>query len=198
MASSTDALTGTPASADTRWAPMVGFKGRYEVSDDGRVRSVTRTFMHCSPSGATWPHVFPSRELRQQIDNGGYLRVSIRSDDGVSHFKLVHRLVLEAFVGACPAGLECCHNDDNKHNNRLNNLRWDTKSSNMKDAFRHGRLLCGQKGESCRTHKLTEDDVRNIRTELAGGIASSVLASRYGVTYSNIWSIGKRLIWQHV
>lgn len=52
-----------------------------------------------------------------------------------SHFeatkKRIHRLVLEAFVGACPLGYECDHIDRNRMNNNLNNLRWVTRKENL-------------------------------------------------------------------
>ena len=49
---------------------------------------------------------------------------------------LVHRLVLLAFVGPCPVGMEGCHFDNDATNNRLSNLRWDTLSNNQKDRVR--------------------------------------------------------------
>jgi hypothetical protein len=50
----------------------------------------------------------------------------------------VHRLVLETFVGPCPDGMECCHNNGDPADNRLENLRWDTLSSNAYDRVEHG------------------------------------------------------------
>lgn len=52
--------------------------------------------------------------------------------------RLVHRLVLEAFVGPCPEGMEGCHGDGDPTNNSLGNLRWDTATSNQLDKVRHG------------------------------------------------------------
>lgn len=46
--------------------------------------------------------------------------------------------MLTAFVGPCPDGMEGCHNDGDPHNNRLDNLRWDTRANNARDAIRHG------------------------------------------------------------
>lgn len=57
----------------------------------------------------------------------------------------VHKLVLEAFVGPCPTGLQCCHEDGNPANNALTNLRWDTPVSNQADRDRHGRTNKGGK-----------------------------------------------------
>jgi hypothetical protein len=68
--------------------------------------------------------------------HGGYLRVNLVRD-GKHYSRPAHCLVLEAFVGPCPLGMEACHfPDTERSNNRLDNLRWDTRSENMRDKFR--------------------------------------------------------------
>ncbi len=57
-----------------------------------------------------------------------------------SKMGLIHRIVLEAFKGPCPEGMEACHNDGIPHHNRPENLRWDTHYNNMQDAKKHGVL----------------------------------------------------------
>lgn len=54
------------------------------------------------------------------------------------HYLYVHSLVLTAFVGPKPEGMECCHRDGNPLNNHIDNLRWGTHSDNMQDSIRHG------------------------------------------------------------
>ena len=51
---------------------------------------------------------------------------------------LIHRLVLETFIGPCPEGEVCRHLDGDKRNNSLNNLCWGTLKENTQDAIRHG------------------------------------------------------------
>lgn len=111
------------------WRAIPGYEGIYEVSDLGRVRSLDRQ----STAG---------RSLRGRIraaakDKGGYLRVPLHHGRAV-RYTGAHRLVLEAFVGPCPPGMEACHNDGDPSNNALSNLRWDTKSANMLDKLLHG------------------------------------------------------------
>jgi len=67
---------------------------------------------------------------------GNYLRVQLHNDSGPQMF-LIHRLVLEAFVGPCPLGKESCHEDDEPSNNQKGNLRWDVRKENMKDRKRN-------------------------------------------------------------
>lgn len=58
---------------------------------------------------------------------------------GVQHPSKVHRLVARAFLGPCPPGQEVCHWDGDPANNRIDNLRYDTRASNSTDTVRHGR-----------------------------------------------------------
>lgn len=111
----------------------------YEVSDFGRARPSTRDVI-----------------LKPRWDRSGYLSVCLRLNKR-SFSIAVHRLVLETFVGLRPEGLVGCHYDDDKSNNYLTNLRWDTQASNIADAIRNDRLRPPPKKERCkRGHRLTE------------------------------------------
>lgn len=111
------------------WRPVIGTDGWYEVSDFGQVRSL-RTLVNGSST------------VLKQIPHGGkhkqYRGVCITYPDGKVKLKLVHHLVLEAFVGPCPAGMQALHDDDVPHNNHRTNLRWGTPKQNRADADRNG------------------------------------------------------------
>jgi hypothetical protein len=67
----------------------------------------------------------------------GYARVSLATASGRYRTHKVHRLVLEAFVGPCPDGMECLHSPDaTRTNNRLDNLRWGTHQDNVDEVER--------------------------------------------------------------
>lgn len=108
------------------WRPIPGFPD-YEVSDTGKVKSFKR--------GVLW-----GRKLKLSPDSWGYLRATLLIN-GRSYIKGVHQLVMLAFVGPCPEGMEICHNDGNPINNHLGNLRYDTHKANIQDAVRHGRMV---------------------------------------------------------
>ncbi|WP_354002522.1 NUMOD4 motif-containing HNH endonuclease [Agromyces larvae] len=99
----------------------------YEVSNLGAVRRLT-----------PGPGAVVGAILRPWKKNTGHLIVGLQVD-GRPRRLGVHRLVLEAFVGPCPEGMEGCHNDGDPTNNRVGNLRWDTSSANSRDMVRHGR-----------------------------------------------------------
>ena len=93
------------------------------------------------------------------------------------------RLVLEAFVGPCPSGMECCHYDDNQRNNVLSNLRWGTKSDNAMDRVRNG-LRYDTCGEQNGMSELTANNVleaRSLRNQNSRYWTWKRLGNRYNV-----------------
>jgi hypothetical protein len=121
-----------------RWLPVVGYEGYYEVSDHGRARSLDRWIEALNRWGSVNRYFRLGTVLRNsRVEQDPYARVSL-SITGVVHKKLVHRLVLEAFVGPPPRGRIACHGPAGSSDNRLNNLRWDTDSANTQDLVRSG------------------------------------------------------------
>ena len=137
-----------------RWLPVVGFEGIYEVSDHGRVKSLKRVVT--MRNGRTRTVAERIRKLNRL--QSGHLSLPL-SRGGATQYCYVHRLVLEAFVGPCPDGMECCHYDDNPANNRLENLRWDTKSANHLDKVRNGNHNMARKTHCPRGHILADPNL---------------------------------------
>ena len=69
----------------------------------------------------------------------------------------VHRCVALAFVDGYREGLDACHKNTIKTDNRAENLRWDDRAGNMQDSI---HLLSGENGSQA---KLTAEQVRYIR-----------------------------------
>lgn len=139
-------------------------------------------------------------KLRKPVVNtaSGYRQVRIMTvTDGIAKYKThrLHRLILEAFDGPCPSGLDGCHNDGNKSNNVKGNLRWDTKKSNTADVRKHGRMPIGEKSYRA---TLNEDQVREIIRKRAAGEAILSLAYSYSTTKSAISSIIYGNSWKHI
>jgi hypothetical protein len=115
------------------WLPVVKYERSYEVSSYGRVRSIDRVVTNAA--GHT--RLIRGRLLSPARKSQGHLHVNLYVN-GVPWTSNIHQLVLIAFIGPCPPGMECCHNDGNPSNNHLDNLRWDTRSANNLDRIRHG------------------------------------------------------------
>ena len=78
-----------------------------------------------------------NRWLKPYHNTNGYLSLLL-SRDKKSYNCRVHRLVLETYVGPRPKGMECRHLNGNRQDNRLENLKWGTRSENTYDSVRHG------------------------------------------------------------
>jgi len=85
----------------------------YEITTDGRIWSKKN-----------------HRWLQLTLTDCGHYKVRL----GSKQLYYVHRLVLETFIGPCPENMEGCHKNDIGTDNKLNNLRWGTRSTNRKDA----------------------------------------------------------------
>jgi len=137
-----------------RWRSVPGYEGLYEVSDQGRVRSVQRVVQRSN--GVT--QTIRERVLRPQR-NRKHLNVTLHGQNGITQTPLVHRLVLEAFVGPCPPGQEACHWDDVGDNNKLSNLRWGTPAENQRDKVRNGLNHNANKTHCPSGHAYTPENI---------------------------------------
>jgi hypothetical protein len=163
----------------------------YRIGNDGSVwsawvRAVGSGTRHQYVIGAIW------RLLQPKPQKSGHIRVKLTG----RRMFLVHRLVLELFVGPCPPGMECCHNDGNPGNNRVDNLRWGTRQSNADDRIVHGT---NRHGEQHYAARLTAADVIRMRADHARGAARICdLAARHRIAAAHVSAVIYRKKWKHV
>lgn len=106
---------------DEIWLPVKGHDGLYEVSDMGRVRSLS------------YRRTGKAKLLTPRNSVNGYLLVHLYKDGKERNF-YIHRLVYEAFRGAIPKGLTVDHINNVKTDNRLENLQLLTNADNVRKA----------------------------------------------------------------
>lgn len=173
------------------WRSIPGWAGFYEVSSQGRVRSLTRRVVRSDGRAMT----VRGRLLRGNVHEDGYVRVGLCLH-GRHSLHLVHVLVLVAFVGPRPDNQECRHLNGNPADNRLENLVWGTHVENMGDKRDHGRQV-SLKGEAHGRAKLTADQVREIRSKSSWKFGEkAALARKLGVNYRTISAITSGKNWK--
>lgn len=151
------------------WKAIPGFEGHYEVSDLGRVRSLDREVFSAGNNGRR-----AYRSLREGVvlsagrTASGHYTVALTRGAGSFY---VHRLVMLAFVGEPPQDHEVCHANGDPADNRLENLRYDTRSANNIDASKQGAR-----------GRLTEEQVRQCRA--AVGVPGALTA------FAKEWNVG--------
>jgi hypothetical protein len=172
-----------------RWKPIAGFEDKYEVSDLGRVRRISKDH------GATPGYIFNPKP-----NNKGYIMIALRRPGESRTLRLAHRIVLEAFVGPCPPNHVTNHKNCDKTDNRLENLEWVSQAYNVEHAIANDHFYFAAKmGEKNPASKLTADQVREIRRIHAKTQCRyQDLADQFGVTNVMIGKIVRREAWPHI
>jgi hypothetical protein len=160
------------------WKIVVGFP-EYEVSNFGRIKRV---------SAATGTRI--GKFVNPWVTKNKYLMVGLSQKSKVS-YKLVHRLVAEAFVGGVK-GMDVCHNDGVRHNNKLSNLRVDTRKGNMSDVYKHDTHI---RGERCGTNKYSESLIKQIKEEIKSGAIVLQLSKKYKIPAPTLYGIARGKTW---
>ena len=158
------------------WKDIPGYEGRYQASNEGRIRSVDR-YVRVVPHGVEAKRLIKGQILKPgRYCKSGHVSVVLGHNANGSP---VHQLVALTFIGPCPDGMEVCHNDGDPTNNAVSNLRYDTRTENIKDVYRQGG----------RWRKLSAGDVMEIRAQLETGARGADIAKARGLSQSLISAI---------
>ena len=145
------------------WKDIPDFEGLYQASDKGRVRSLDRVIWNKASNA------FQSLKgkMLKPVDNGDYWYVDLRNVDKNRRVS-VHRLVAETFLRNSEKLEYVNHKDEDKRNNRLENLEWCTHSENTQHAYDTGLMevdLEQLKEAQNRSVKSTSKPVLQISSE---------------------------------
>jgi hypothetical protein len=129
--------------------------------------------------------------LKPKKQDGNHLKVKVQKK-----WRWLHALILEAFKGPCPKGLECRHLNGDPTDNQPSNLEWGTRSENIQDRIRHGESA-GWTGSIHGVVKLNDDSARAIYLRRMQGATLGEIAEEFGVSTATVWSISKGRTWTH-
>lgn len=157
------------------WRTVIGYEGRYEVSNLGRVRSLWNPGGH-GKSRRSVPKI-----LTSSSGSSGYLIVSI-----CGRTFCVHGLVAAAFLGPRNKGAQIRHLNGNKKDARAENLAYGTPKENSADKAIHGTIVSGERHHNAR---LSDERVGNLRTDWALGLSERDLSRKYGISPAGAYAI---------
>jgi len=173
---------------DEIWKEIKGYENKYEISNTGRVKSLSRKVERRNDSF----HIIPEILKKQRVTKNGYATVYLAIGKSYRHF-MVHRLVADAFCKKSKQKKFVNHKDGVKLNNHFSNLEWCTDSENKKHAYKIG--LMSQKGESHASNKLTNKQVCEI---FKSNNSTIELCEKYNVCYNTIFNIRHNRSWIHI
>lgn len=105
------------------WKDIKGYEGLYQVSNLGRIKSIRRNII-----------------MKVRKDKYGYYQLGLTKNKEQKTFK-AHRLVAETFIPNHNNLPEINHKDEDKTNNRVENLEWCTNKYNMNYGTRRERAI---------------------------------------------------------
>jgi hypothetical protein len=176
--------------SEEKWLDIPEYEGIYQISDQGRIRSLDR--MVRQRFGGLQHR--KGQIISPWVNPEGYSFVMLNKETSFRRWR-VHRLVLTVFMGPPEPGMECCHRDSNPRNNRIENLRWGTSASNSKDMIANGTSM---KGERSNLSKLRNEQIAKIKEMLATGMTQQRIASLFNVKQTTISKIKLGCTWSHV
>jgi hypothetical protein len=158
------------------WRKIEGWP--YEVSSIGRVRNLKGHIM------ATHISKYDGRYF-----------ITLRNK-GKQAYHRVHRLMLTAFVGECPEGMECAHLNGIQTDNRIENLKWVTRKENMAHQYLHGTRIMGERSAQA---KLTIEQAIEIKNtyKKRSNFRSNIreICKKFNISESVVRNISKGLRW---
>ena len=171
------------------WRDVKGYEGLYQVSSDGRVKSLERTYI----DKIGRERYVKERILKPVIDRYGYLLVSLYAG-GKQKNHTVHRLVCEAFHENPDYKPQVNHINEIKTDNRASNLEWATARENSNFGTRNERLgkarskpvaQYAQDGELIKVWPSTMEVER--QAGFSNGNISQAANGKYKHAYGFIW-----------
>lgn len=159
------------------WYKIKGFES-YEITKCGRIRR-------------------GKQEKSLWLCRNGYLYVDLWKGNSVTKMAL-HRILALVFLPPPETPEHCyvAHNDGDKLNNTLENLRWATPAENVDDKRKHGTHSMGAQNPQA---KLDEAKIHTIKNKIAKpGVTQKQIAGEFGVSRQTISDIITGKTWGHV
>lgn len=150
-------------------------------------------------NGNVYSSVGNRKVIRKTIKMRHKYKAVVLMIDGKQKTRLIHRLLALAFIhNDDPINkIEVCHNDSNKLNNDLSNLRWDTHSGNMKDAVLN-HSYSKRNGDSSSNRKISSHQVRRIRLMRELGATTVKIAKIFKIRQAHISRICRKESWENI
>ena len=160
---------------DEIWADINGYEGKYQVSTLGRIKSLKKNLI-----------------MKPMVATNGYLIACLWKNNKQKKF-VIHRLVAQAFIPNPNNYKEINHIDEDKTNNRVENLEWCSHSYNMNYGSIKEKISSANKGKiiTQETKQKLREDTSNRRWINNGIIEKYVCKEQLDSFLENDWNKGR-------
>lgn len=171
-----------------QWKEIQGFENEYLISNYGRIKSKTRVY-HCGTNHSVQKTI-EEHILHVFFRKDKYVGVTLKKN-GKSFSREIHRLVAEAFIPNQEKKEQINHKDGDKHNNKVDNLEWITRSENaLHSYFKLGNIKYKR--------NFSEQEIKEIKGLYLQGQSKNQLAKQYFCSRTTIKRIIENKSYQHV
>lgn len=173
----------TTSSGTEVWKDIPGYEGEYQASTLGNIKSLQRE-VRCGYKGRGKRIVKETILAPGAYAKSGHVSVVLRRG---TNGKPVHQLITSTFLGPTPEGKEILHIDGNPKNNRLDNLKFGSRTDNILDVYKQGKAW----------RKLNLKQVDEIRELLRLGYSGAFIARKFNISQVTVSKIktGKSYYW---
>lgn len=162
------------------WKDVEGYEGKYQVSNMGRVRSLDMVVASVHPKTGEPIAYHQEGRILQQNDHKGYRRVSFTTGGReTKRYYFVHRLVARAFVGGWFRGAQVNHKNEQRDDNRAENLEWVTAKENINHG-RHNERMAETKGQRVVQYTMDGVKVAEFRSLTEASVQTGIMRENIG------------------
>lgn len=172
------------------WKDILGYEGRYQVSNLGRIKSLGRKASGALP-------IDTIRKISLPVQKFRYCSLSM-SKDGIVKNHQLHTVVALHFCEKLTGKTEVNRKDGVKTNNKASNLEWVTSSENTLHGLSLGIMNTARGSQKPKCAKLNETKVEKIKKQLKDGVSRASIAREHGVNKVTIYAIKRGQTWKHV
>jgi hypothetical protein len=177
------------------WKDIPGYETIYQVSNLGNVKRLANKVWIDKYEG--YYRTYPEEILKPLMSPSGYYHVNLYKEKKSKTFR-INRLVLMTFDRLPKKKEVSMHLNNNRLDNKLENLKWGTCKNNIQQMYKEGRNNCinGSRNPMAKTN---EEEIAKIKSLYNyENLSVSKIAKMYNKKYHFVYEVVKGLKWKHV
>lgn len=137
------------------WRDIPEYNGRYQASNSGRVRSTDKVVLKSNGTS----ELYKGKILKPFASTGGYLYVTIAKEQNKFYPVRLHRIIAKTFIPNPYGFSQINHINEDKTDNRVENLEWCTGKYNMNYGHRIDKFSSSMRNNPSLSKEVNQYDL---------------------------------------